>query len=163
MPVRARGRVRVWRRSGMKAIENAPPEMNAKSKSGRLLAALKASCSGRLKVRETMNNRPKARALSRPKRKNRSSEARVRWESLFISKTARNDTRLRDGAAGKEQATLFPGCDETTWREADKRLAFSRQPHPKPLPDVWPPPVKARVLRLRVDAVPVPNSARWRD
>ena len=70
---------------GMSAIDIAPPEMSAKSISGRLLATLKASSSKlKLNCRAMMIERKKASPLSSAKNPPIRKDVRVRKESFFI-------------------------------------------------------------------------------
>ena len=89
----AAGRPRVVRyslRMGINAIDIAPPEMSAKSISGRLLATLNASNSKlRLNCRAIMIERKKARPLSNAKNPPIKKDVRVRKESFFISSVGR--------------------------------------------------------------------------
>ena len=73
--------------NGMNAIANAPPEIRAKSTSGRLLAALKVSNSPieSRYWREMMPVRTKASTLSSPKKNPISRDVRARKEIFFIS------------------------------------------------------------------------------
>jgi hypothetical protein len=69
----------------MKAIERAPPEIRAKSKSGRLLAALKASSSGPTPNWRAMTIwRKSPSALSIPKKTAIRSDERARWERALL-------------------------------------------------------------------------------
>ncbi len=72
-------------KTGISAIVIAPPEISAKSRSGRLLATLKASSScDRLNCRAMMLVRTKATILSNPKKKIKINDERVRWVSFFM-------------------------------------------------------------------------------
>src|SRR6185436_1271240 len=88
-------RVNVPERTGIKAIASAPPEMRAKSKSGRLLAALKASnWLVSPKISRLSFARTSANILSKKNRKPMSSDVRARKDNLFMDKI--NDRRVGD-------------------------------------------------------------------
>src|SRR5258706_260271 len=77
-------RVIICARTGTKAIANAPPEIIANNRSGRLLAALNESCKGSVNFREIRIKRAKARTLSRPKKKPINNDVRARNDKFFI-------------------------------------------------------------------------------